>query len=386
MSEKEKIRTEFRNLVEASKENIVYISIADKDMKLIVSSDESATKENNDEIDTVSSASQSNSATETHIKDGETEGFIFKAPSGEKLYNVALPYYEGSSEIGTINVGISLRDMNTLIVKGMGEIGMISLGILLLSMVAAILISKGLTKPLNSIINRLDDFASGDLTLKFQCKSKDEVGRLTVGLNDTITTLRETVEGIKYTTTGLHSVSAELTEAGENAASSSQVVSTALNEVFKAINDQTLCISDMAERFEEFSQALDDVQAKSHEVVGSSESIKDNADKGSEELKNLIISIKDIRSLFEKAEDRIGVLGSDVGKIEEITEVINGVAEQTNLLALNAAIEASRAGESGRGFSVVADGIRKLAEQVMYSSKSIICFLYLFLFVLRSKS
>lgn len=371
LKEKDKITTEFRKLVESSNGNIVYISIADKDMHLLASNDESATKSGNDEVDTVSSATESSSAADAHIKDGETEGFIFKAPSGEKVYNVALPYYEGTSEIGTINVGISLKDMKSLIGKGMGEIGVISLAILLLSVIAAILISKGLTKPLNSITNSLDDFASGDLTLKFQCKSKDEVGKLTVGLNDTITTLRETVEGIQNTAIGLHKASDQLTVAGENAAASSQVVNTALNEVFNAVNDQTVYISDMAERFEEFSQALDDVRVKSHEVVGSSDRIKENADKGSEQLKFLIISIKDISSLFEKAEERIVVLGSDVGKIEEITDVINRVAEQTNLLALNAAIEASRAGESGRGFSVLADEIRKLAEQVMDSSKSI---------------
>jgi methyl-accepting chemotaxis protein len=371
LTEKEKIITVFRNLVEASKGNIVYISIADKDMNLLASSDESATKDNNDEADAVSSATKSNSAGELPTKDGETKGFIFKAPSGEKVYNVALPYHEASAEIGTINAGISLRDMNDLIMKGMIEIAIISLGIVLVSIIVAILISKGLTRPLNSITDRLDDFAAGDLTLKFQCKSKDEIGKLTEGLNTTVTTLRETVEGIKITTTGLHRASAALTSAGENAAASSQVVSSALNEVFKGINDQTVYISDMAERFEEFSQTLDDIQVKSQDVVGSSQRIKGNADKGSEQLKNLIISIRDIRSLFEKAEDRIGILGSDVEKIEEITDVINGVAEQTNLLALNAAIEASRAGEAGRGFSVVADEIRKLAEQVMYSSKSI---------------
>ena len=371
LSEKDKITSEFKSLVEASYGNIVYISIADKDKNLLVSSDESATKNTDDEVDAVSSASQNNVASESRIKNGEIEGFIFTAPSGEKVYNVALPYYEASAAIGTINVGISLSEMNKLILKGMGEIFAISLIILLLAIIAALIISKGLTKPLNSITNRLDDFAAGDLTLKFQCKSKDEVGKLTDGLNDTITTLREMIEGMKLTTTGLHKASAELTVAGENAASSSEVVRSALNEVFKAINEQTIHISDMAERFEEFSQALDNINVKSHEVVGSSKRIKENADKGSEELKNLILSIKDIRVLFEKAEDRIEVLGNDVGKIEEITDVINKVAEQTNLLALNAAIEASRAGESGRGFSVLAEEIRKLAEQVMESSKSI---------------
>lgn len=368
---KKKIRTTFKTIVESSNGNIVYISIADQDMNLLVSSDEGATKDTNNEIDAVSSASRSNGTVESHINKGETSGFIFEAPNGEKVYNVALPYYEGSAEIGTINVGISLVDMNNLIMKGVVDVAIISLLIVLISIIAAILISRGLTRPLNSIINRLDDFAEGDLTLKFQCKTKDEIGKLTEGLNGTITTLRETVDGIKYTTTGLHQASEELTIAGENAASSSQVVSSALNEVFKTINEQTVYISDMSERFDEFGQALDDIQTKSHQVMGSSERIKENADKGSEELRNLIASIKDIRSLFEKAEDRIGVLGSDVGKIEKITDVINGVAEQTNLLALNAAIEASRAGESGRGFSVVADEIRKLAEQVMHSSKSI---------------
>lgn len=375
LNEKDKIRTIFKSVVDGSKGNIKYVSIVDSKMNMLVGSDESASNsstEGNTSTDAVSSASQNENSTNVSsvIKDEKTTGFTFES-HGEKVYNVSMPYYDASKLMGTINLGISLKGMNSIIVSGLLRTAEISALFLLAAIAAAVIISKNLTKPLNKIVSGLDSFAAGDFTTEFKTKSKDEIGRLTVGLNNTVKVLRETLEGIKQIVTELNEASYTLKDSGEIAASSSHTVQGAISEVSQEANEQALNIAEMAEIFEELSSTLDIIKSKSGGVVQSSIKIKQNADSGSENLAQLITAIGDVRKAFVSEEEKIQVLGTYVGKIGEITDVINNVAEQTNLLALNAAIEAARAGEAGRGFSVVADEIRKLAEQVMESSKNI---------------
>ncbi|MDP4091312.1 MAG: methyl-accepting chemotaxis protein [Bacillota bacterium] len=379
LKDKDTIRAIFKNVADESKGNITYISIVDPKMNMLVGSDESGSQASGNDsaggsssTDAVSSASatEDSSSVSDAIKTEKTSGFIFEN-HGEKVYNVSMPYYDSANLVGTINIGISLKGMNGIISGGLLETAVAAAVILAIAILASVIISGNLTRPLNSIVDKLDDFAAGDFTLEFTNKSRDETGRLTRGLNNTVTVLRETLQGIKSTVAEMNRVSGELTSSGEVAALSGHTVQAALNEVFQGVSDQNMNISDMAAAFEGFSRTLDHIQVKSEEVVDNSRRIKENADTGSENLGQLINSISDVRNSFGAEEEKIQILSTYMGKIGDITDVINSVAGQTNLLALNAAIEAARAGEAGRGFSVVADEIRKLAEQVMESSKSI---------------
>lgn len=137
------------------------------------------------------------------------------------------------------------------------------------------------------------------------------------------------------------------------------------------MEEQTLNISEIAVVIDRFGQRLDDIQDKVKLLSESGQEIKQSADNGAVNLEELVKSIHDVKSSFGQTEEGIKYLNINVGKISEITNVINNVAEQTNLLALNAAIEAARAGEAGRGFAVVAEEIRKLSKQVLESSMNI---------------
>ena len=141
--------------------------------------------------------------------------------------------------------------------------------------------------------------------------------------------------------------------------------------MFKGMAEQTTNINEIAGVIDKFGQRLDDIQNKVKILSESGVEIKHSADNGAVKLSELVESIHDVRNSFELEEEGIKYLNINVGKIGEITSVINNVAEQTNLLALNAAIEAARAGESGRGFAVVAEEIRKLSKQVLESSMNI---------------
>lgn len=376
LSQSNEIRNVFRNVVDRSEGNISYVSIVDTQMNMLITSDETGAKNNSTDssrgqgTDSVSSATEQGDVSEA-IVDQKTTGFIFEAPDGRKVYNVSTPFYEASKLVGTINIGISLNNMYSVITEGLIETLIISLIMLLIAIITSIVVSNKLTKPLNKIMERLDDFSKGDFTIQFEGKGKDEIGKLTEGLNHSIVVLGNTVRGIKNIVNDLNDISSQVNSAGEVAAASSKTVSQSVTEVFNGVNQQADNICQVASAMDVFGETIDKVQNGVEDTVNSSGRIKSNADKGSVHLQNLIGSIEDVRSSFDVNSSGIQSLNSNVIKISEITDLINSVAEQTNLLALNAAIEAARAGEAGRGFSVVADEIRKLAEQVLISSKNI---------------
>ncbi|MEK6265306.1 MAG: methyl-accepting chemotaxis protein, partial [Clostridium sp.] len=279
--------------------------------------------------------------------------------------------YEDSKLVGTLNIGISLENMYSVIQKSIMQTLAVSLAIQLLAFVLGLIISKNISKPLTKIVDKLQDFSRGDLTVSFESKSRDEIKNLTESLNDCVYILKNTIAHIKDTVSGLNKISLELSASGQEAAASSEEVSQAIDSVFKGVDEQTANISEIAVVIDRFGQRLDNIQDKVRILSESGLEIKESADSGAVKLEELVESIHDVTDSFKHTEDGIKFLNINVSKIGEITNVINNVAEQTNLLALNAAIEAARAGEYGKGFAVVAEEIRKLSKQVLESSMNI---------------
>lgn len=379
LSESNKIRDIFEKVTSESKGNITYISLADTKMNVIISSDKSTESKNNADtssdntgnggVDATTSATKQDDISNV-IKDEKTSGFIFQA-AGQKVYNVSTPFYEGSRLAGTVNIGISLQSMYKLITRGLMETLVISLLLQIVAIIFGLIISNNLTKPLNNIVGKLHGFSQGDFTVEFNSKGNDEIGKLTMGLNNSLYILRNTIRGVKDSVEELNRISKKLKASGEIAADSSRETSKAVTNVFEGVNSQALNTSEIAKILETFGEALDSIQKRAEGDVVSNSNIKTNADKGAVHLDELVSSFEDINHSFKVTSHKIQILHENVDKINQITNVINSVAEQTNLLALNAAIEAARAGESGKGFAVVADEVRKLAEQVLISSKSI---------------
>ncbi|MGV8984331.1 methyl-accepting chemotaxis protein [Clostridium sp.] len=378
LDQTEEIKAIILDVKKEGKGNISYVSLVDTNMKMIVSSDDvksSVVKAEDPAVvkpgtDTVSAATTEGNVS-TVVKEEKTAGFIFKAPDGQKVYNVAAPFYEGSKLVGTINIGISLQNMDSVILKNILLTLLVSIGMQLIALGLGLIISKNISLPLTKIVDKLDDFSAGDLTVVFESKSKDEIKKLTDGLNSSLYILKNTISQIKDTVSGLNKISYYLTASGQEAAASSEEVSEAVGGVFKGMEEQTINISEIAVVIDRFGQRLDDIQEKVKLLSESGSEIKQSADNGAVNLEELVKSIHDVKSSFEHTEEGIKYLNINVGKISEITNVINNVAEQTNLLALNAAIEAARAGEAGRGFAVVAEEIRKLSKQVLESSMNI---------------
>jgi methyl-accepting chemotaxis protein len=375
LSETGKIGEALKEIKTLSKENISYISLADTNLKIIASSDGKTSSNSGStgegDADAVSSASEENNSAVTDIKEGKSSGYVFKTENGDKVYNVSTPFYKGEKLVGTISIGISLGVMNKMITDSIIEIFIVSLIVLAITIIVGVIISKNITTPITDAIGKLDYFAKGDFTVEFSSKRNDETKKLTDALNQSIFMLKQMLRETKQGMDALGRISMDLKSSSENVEISNKSISEAICEVAQGIEEQDGNVNQVTKSLESFSVALDNIQTKVQNTAASSDTIQNTADVGAERLKELIQSIEDVRSSFGIAVTDIKLLNEDANKIGQIMNVINSVAEQTNLLALNAAIEAARAGEAGRGFSVVADEIRKLAEQVMQSSKSI---------------
>lgn len=344
----------------SSNDDIVYISVIDTQCKIIAHDD-----------DTMVGKSSDRNQFSKVLDEGKVDGFMSVRPTGDKVYNVSMPLKEQGKVVGAVSVGLSLEDMKSVTKREMILTTIISLIILAIAVVTADIVSYKISRPLVKIKNKIMRLGEGDFTVSFHVKSSDEIGDLMATLSLVVSEVRDMMLGIKEAIENLDDMSNNLSASSEEVAASSEGVAKAVVEVSDYTTGQNDRIENMKASLEEFGKSLDLIDDKLASVAHGSEKIKISADIGTGKLENLVSSIDEMREEFGDTEKRIGNLNENVDKISEITYVINSVAEQTNLLALNAAIEAARAGESGRGFSVVADEIRKLAEQVLESSKSI---------------
>ncbi|PKL88836.1 MAG: hypothetical protein CVV23_08135 [Ignavibacteriae bacterium HGW-Ignavibacteriae-2] len=214
-----------------------------------------------------------------------------------------------------------------------------------------------LSKKINQILEEMNKFASGDLTIKLVAEKNDEIGKLFEGFNNAVINTREMILSVSEAVSATARTSSEISSSAEEVAAGAQKQGTQASEVAMAVKEMT---SNLLQTTKNAGSA-----AEFSEKAGSS------ARKGGEVVKHTFEGMNRIAEVVENAAATIKKLGSSSNKIGEIIQVIEDIADQTNLLALNAAIEAARAGEQGRGFVVVADEVRKLAERTTKATKAI---------------
>ena len=241
--------------------------------------------------------------------------------------------------------------------QAQSTLGLATVLALVFGVLAAWAITRQITLPLRQTLIAVDRVASGDLTHNLNIERRDELGQLQGGIQRMTLSLRELIGGISDSVTQIASAAEELSAVTEqtSAGVNSQKVET--DQVATAMHQMTATVQEVARNAEEASEA----------AVAADQQARE----GDRVVNEAIAQIERLASEVGHSTEAMGELKRESDKIGSVLDVIKSVAQQTNLLALNAAIEAARAGEAGRGFAVVADEVRSLAQRTQKSTEEI---------------
>lgn len=259
--------------------------------------------------------------------------------------------------LGAISIKVPLKASFSriwsvqLLFAGLGLMGIIGAAVMVL------LIFKITHKPLMIVNQRLDDIAAGDLREDIEYSSKDEIGEL--------------VQNVNKMTSSYSKMLNNILASANSVATAVDILRSRAEKSAEGAKNQSGQIDQIATAAEEMSQTITDIARNASVVSETSSDAMNIAEKGKEVAEGTVETVNRVYSSTVELATMIEKLNNSVAEIGDIVTVIKDIADQTNLLALNAAIEAARAGEQGRGFAVVADEVRKLAERTIKATAEI---------------
>lgn len=248
----------------------------------------------------------------------------------------------------------------------------LSIAAIVIGIAVALFLANYIVKPVQHVVGRMNQIAKGDFTGEdLQIKSKDEIGQLSDSVNLMSSSLKGLVTSVQNVTDQVAASSEELSAGAELTTTATEHVVNNINEVAKGAEVSAEVATNSALAMDEVSVGVQRIAESSSEVAAMSQQSTDIAKDGNAKIERAVVQMGRISGTVESTSSIIKQLGERSKQIGDIVTAITDISSQTNLLALNAAIEAARAGEHGKGFAVVADEVRKLAEQSQDSAAKI---------------
>ncbi|MFM9277110.1 methyl-accepting chemotaxis protein [Paenibacillus jiagnxiensis] len=266
----------------------------------------------------------------------------------------------------------SINSMNQESSRGITIfVSVVVIAALLLLILLSTMIARMIVKPVKEVVGLLQQAENGDFTVKGSYHSRDEIGELSSSFNNMTAKLQSVFSTVQESTLLVASASEELSANAEQNSKASEHITIIAQELAYGSEKQV-------DQVEESSRVITDITGHTRTITHNTEKMKKDvlhasqmSSEGNQAIEEVNKQMNSIYSNVNSLSEAVKSLNERSNEIGKITNVITGISAQTNLLALNAAIEAARAGEHGKGFAVVADEVRKLAEESKKSSEQI---------------